>query len=210
MKSKKVAIKGEIVSEPSIWTSGAGTACCKFSVRTTDAIYECIAFHERANIEGMAKGKVITIRGSYRDQEAFESKSITVDTAIVEGGKTSLMDMIIKEHGSLANYKKYLADVDAQRRAKGQIMAKYVATKDGESVIARAWFDKKLCVFHPKSGDWWLAIDFCMNVLGASEVTKRLKNAGISFNPNAVNGYKQILGELIEESLDLVSEEAPF
>lgn len=205
---KKISIKGEVVGEPSVWTANSGTACCKFAVRTKEGLFEAIAFHEKANIEGLATGCTVSVRGSYRDTEAFESKTITVDTVVVEGGKVSARDAIIRDYGSMD---KYIAamQADAERKtAQGLIRAKSKVTlASGEIVIRKFWFHSDRVCRHPVNGDWWLKIDLCMDVLGADFVTREIA-AGISLS-NPVT-YRDVLEGLLIQAEDKLSQEAPF
>lgn len=210
---KRISIKGEVVGEPSLWTANSGTACCKFQVRCQDGIFECIAFHEKASIDGLVAGCIVAVRGSYKDTDAFESKSITVDSAIVEGGKATLKDSIIAEYGSLEAYKAEMIKAQKYKRSIGMIQAKYtVQSKDGSYLVRIGWFHKDRVSKHAQTGENWLAIDLCMNVLGAREVTDRLRAHEVKISPTASNShrYRDVLDGMLLEVNDILSQEAPF
>lgn len=211
---KKIAFKGEVINEPSVWTSSSGTACCKFSVRGKDGIYECIAFHERANIEGLAKGKQVSVRGSYKDQDAFEGKSVTMDACVVEGAEATAKDKIIAEYGSIENYQEELRKAFKYKISQGMVLAKHTSQdKDGGYSVRRAWFHKDRCSRHPLNGEVWLNIDLCMNILGAAEVTRKLKAEGVELLSIGVNNalkYRECLDEMLLEVADTLAQEAPF
>jgi hypothetical protein len=213
MKNKKISFKGEVVGEPSIWVSQSGTPCCKFSVRCKDGIYECIAFHEKAEIQGLATGCQISIRGSYKDQEAFEGKSVTVDVAIVEGGAVTSKDALIAEYGSIENYRDELMKSWAYKKKLGMLQAKYtIQTKEGSFKNMVGWFHQDRCARHPVSGERWLAIDLCMNILGAQAVNKRLRDKGIAviISDRNASKYRECLDEMLMEVMDVMTQEAPF
>lgn len=210
---KKISFKGEVVGEPSIWVSQSGTPCCKFSVRCKDGIYECIAFHEKAEIQGLATGCQIAIRGSYKDQDAFDGKSVTIDTAIVEGKAVIGRDAIIAKYGSIENYRDELKKSWDYKRSLGMLQAKYtIQTKEGAFKNMVGWFHQDRCARHPISGERWLAIDLCMNILGASVVNKRLREKGIAViisDRNAAK-YRECLDQMLMEVGDVMTQEAPF
>lgn len=203
---KRISIKGEVINEPSVWTSNNGTACVKFSVRNKDGLFECIGFHERANIEGLAMGCVIAIRGSYRDTEAFESKTITIDAAVVEGGKVTATDAIVAEYGSVKQYEEFVRKMAEYKVSQGLIRAKYrMYDRSGELVVRQAWFAKERCSRHPITREPWLNIDLCMDVLGAKEVSDRLNKTSKS-----VKELREAMDEMLMEVGDVLSQEAPF
>lgn len=206
---KKISIKGEVVGEPSVWTANSGTACCKFSIRTKEGLFEALAFHEKANIEGLATGCTVSVRGSYRDTEAFESKTITVDTVVVEGGKVSARDAIIRDYGSMDKYVAAM-QADAERKtSQGLIRAKTrVTLADGTPVVRKFWFQNDRVCRHPLTKEWWLKIDLCMDVLGAEFVTEQIKEAKISLANTDM--YRDVLEGMLIQAEDKLSQEAPF
>lgn len=209
---KKISIKGVVAGDPSIWTANSGTACIKFQVRCKDGLYECIGFHERSNIPGIGDGKAIAVRGSYRDQDAFESKTITIDGASVDE-TTIFVDAIVREYGSLDKYKKAMEDLTARKESEGFVLARYTRqSHDGSWAVKKSWFNKECCSRHPKTGEMWLSVELCMNILGANEVTKRLKSDGVAMSVGANNAkrYRDCLDEMLLEVGDKLAEEAPF
>jgi len=211
MKNKRVSIKGEIVGEITQKISNGGVPYCKFGIRCKEGLFEAIGFNEKANITDLRAGAIVSVRGSYRDTEALESKTITIDAIVVDGEKRSVM---VEEFGTIEKYQIYLKETSDKRLREGMVRAFYMKeNKDGVWGKRGSWFAEDRCTKHPLSGELWLSIELCMNVLGPENVTARLKNGGVSIAPGDHQNnrrYEKVLAQMLSEVNDILREEAPF
>lgn len=102
-------------------------------------------------------------------------------------------DRLIRYYGSLKEYQQAKKELAIKRQ------------KDGFVLVLR---DKEFIWIHMDDavedcGKYFSKIEYCMDKLGASEVTKRIREAGISFrmmDKERSRKYKELLNKMVSEA----------
>ena len=183
MTMKQKTYTGVIDSKLEPQMSQNGKPYMHFVFKTKDSLVPCVCFDEMVEeiIGGYTTGETCTLLGSIKSDS---------DELYIKHFRTSKVetDKVIRWYGSKENYRKYHEALEAEMLKKG-----YIKIGDGRDAD---YVKEDQCVLH--NGEPKSKVDYCMDILGASYVTKRLRaKANKDF---IINDYSRVLEELVNEA----------
>lgn len=187
---KYETLSGLVTTDPVRTDTSGGYQLLKFSMRIGEKFLPCVRFGKTTDADlwaisrnqGVVSGAKITVKGS---------KTSGGDFAVVEWYTTALVPKkdrnveLYASHGGEANYRKFRSEQDAYQQSRGFVWTWNPDSKSS-SYQRLEWTVRY-------RGRYWMAMDFCLEVLGGAYVSAELKKLHLKPSELMASAYAREL-----------------